>query len=73
MSVKLKDPKLLRELCFIDGNWIGADNAAVLEVRNPATGQKLGSIPNMGAAETRRAIAAAAAALPGWPGRGAIG
>src|ERR1700730_16130871 len=69
MSVKLKDPKLLRELCFIDGNWIGADNAAVLEVRNPATGQKLGSIPNMGAAETRRAIAAAAAALPGCRAR----
>jgi succinate-semialdehyde dehydrogenase/glutarate-semialdehyde dehydrogenase len=67
--MKLKDPNLLREQCFIDGSWIGADNAAVLEVRNPATAQKLGSIPNMGTGETRRAIAAAAAALPGWRAR----
>jgi succinate-semialdehyde dehydrogenase/glutarate-semialdehyde dehydrogenase len=40
-----------------------------LEVKNPATAQKLGSIPNMGAAETRRAIAAASAALPAWRAR----
>jgi succinate-semialdehyde dehydrogenase/glutarate-semialdehyde dehydrogenase len=67
--MKLKDPTLLRELCFVDGNWTGADNAAVLEVKNPATAQKLGSIPNMGATETRRAIAAAEAALPSWRAR----
>ncbi len=69
MAINLKDPTLLRELCFVDGNWIGADNAAVVEVRNPATAQKLGSVPNMGAVETRGAIAAAAAALPGWRAR----
>jgi succinate-semialdehyde dehydrogenase / glutarate-semialdehyde dehydrogenase len=69
MSVKLKDPTLLRELCFIDGAWSGADSGATLEVINPATLKKLGSIPNMGAAETRRAIAAAAAALPAWRAR----
>src|ERR1700683_3595093 len=69
MSVELKDPTLLRELCFIDGNWMGADNAGALDVTNPATLKKLGSIPNMGAAETRRAIAAAAAALPAWRAR----
>jgi succinate-semialdehyde dehydrogenase/glutarate-semialdehyde dehydrogenase len=40
-----------------------------LEVKNPATAQRLGSIPNMGAAETRRAIAAAEAALPAWRAR----
>jgi succinate-semialdehyde dehydrogenase/glutarate-semialdehyde dehydrogenase len=67
--MKLNDPKLLRELCYIDGGWMAADNRAVLEVRNPATAQRLGSIPNMGAAETRRAIAAAAAALPAWKAR----
>jgi succinate-semialdehyde dehydrogenase / glutarate-semialdehyde dehydrogenase len=66
MSLKLNDPALLRELCFIDGAWSAADNGATLEVTNPATAKKLGSIPNMGAAETRRAIAAAAAALPAW-------
>jgi succinate-semialdehyde dehydrogenase/glutarate-semialdehyde dehydrogenase len=69
MSMKLKDPTLLRELCFIDGGWSAADNGAALDVRNPATAEKLGSIPNMGAAETRRAIAAAAAALPAWRAR----
>ena len=65
----LKDPKLLRELCFIDGAWVGADSGAALDVKNPATADRLGSIPNMGAAETRRAIAAAAAALPAWKAR----
>jgi len=67
--MKLKDPTLLRELCFVDGGWTAADNGATLEVRNPATAEKLGSIPNMGAAETRRAIAAASAALPAWKAR----
>ena len=69
MSVELKDPTLLHELCFIDGGWSAADGGATLEVTNPATLKKLGSIPNMGAAETRRAIAAAAAALPAWRAR----
>ena len=69
MSVELKDPTLLRELCFIDGGWSAADSGATMEVTNPATLKKLGSIPNMGAAETRRAIAAAAAALPAWRAR----
>jgi succinate-semialdehyde dehydrogenase / glutarate-semialdehyde dehydrogenase len=69
MTVKLKDPSLLRELCFIDGGWSAADSGAALDVKNPATSQKLGSIPNMGAAETRRAIAAASAALPAWRAR----
>ena len=64
--MKLKDPTLLRELCFVDGSWSAADNGAILDVKNPATAQTLGSIPNMGAAETRRAIAAASAALPAW-------
>ena len=67
--MKLKDPLLLRELCFIDGTWIPADNGATLNVHNPATAGKLGLIPNMGAAECRRAISAAAAALPAWAAR----
>lgn len=67
--MKIKDSTLLRELCFIDGGWVAADNAATLDVKNPATGQKLGSIPNMGATEARRAIAAAGAALPAWKAR----
>src|ERR1700712_2028301 len=61
--VRLNDPQLLREQCFVDGAWVGADSKAPLPVHNPATGAQLGVIPNMGAAETRRAIAPAAAAL----------
>jgi len=69
MVMKLKDASLLREACYIDGGWTAADNGATLTVRNPATAQTLGQIPNMGTAETRRAIAAAGAALPAWAAR----
>jgi succinate-semialdehyde dehydrogenase/glutarate-semialdehyde dehydrogenase len=67
--MRLEDPLLLRESCYIDGAWVPADAGTTLPVTNPATGEKLGIIPNMGAAETRRAIAAAAAALPAWAAR----
>jgi succinate-semialdehyde dehydrogenase / glutarate-semialdehyde dehydrogenase len=67
--MKLNDPLLLRELCFIDGGWMPADAGDTLDVHNPATGEKLGQIPKMGVAETRRAIAAAARAMPAWAAR----
>src|ERR1700736_2044917 len=67
--MKLKDPLLLRESCFVDGAWTDADGGGTLPVYNPATSEKLGLIPNRGATETRRAIAAAAAALPAWAAR----
>ena len=67
--MNLKDPLLLRELCFIDGRWSPADQGGTVAVNNPATSRKLGLIPNMGAAETRRAIAAAGAAYPAWSAR----
>ena len=63
---ELKDPSLFRQQCYVDGAWIGADSGKTIPVTNPANGAVLGSIPNMGAAETRRAIAAADAALPAW-------
>lgn len=69
MVMKLKDASLLREACYIDGGWTAADNGATLTVHNPATAQTLGQIPNMGTAETRRAIAAAGTALPAWAAR----
>jgi succinate-semialdehyde dehydrogenase/glutarate-semialdehyde dehydrogenase len=62
----LKDPSLLRQQCFIAGQWCDADGGATINVTNPATGQSLGSVPKMGAAETRRAIEAANAAWPAW-------
>ncbi|HET6720398.1 MAG TPA: aldehyde dehydrogenase family protein, partial [Rhodocyclaceae bacterium] len=64
--LNLKDPTLIRHQCFIDGAWIDADDKAAIEISNPANGQPLGTIPKMGANETRRAIAAADAALPAW-------
>jgi len=67
--MKLNDSGLLREQCFIDGRWTPADSGGTLAVHNPATGKTLGVIPNMGAAEARRAIAAAAQALPSWAAR----
>src|ERR1019366_1812395 len=67
--MKIQDSSLFREACFIAGAWTGADSGGTLPVHNPATGKLLGSIPNMGTAETRRAIGAAAHALPAWAGR----
>ena len=67
--MNLKDASLLRESCYLDGAWLPADDGATSAVRNPATGATLGTIPRMGAAETRRAIAAAARALPAWSAR----
>ncbi|QXE91127.1 NADP-dependent succinate-semialdehyde dehydrogenase [Geomonas subterranea] len=62
----LKDSGLFQQRCFINGAWTGADSGETIDVTNPATGESLGSIPKMGSAETRRAIEAAQAALPGW-------
>jgi succinate-semialdehyde dehydrogenase/glutarate-semialdehyde dehydrogenase len=64
--MQLKDSKLLRQQCFIDGAWCDADQGGKLPVTNPATGETLGTIPNMGAAETRRAIEAAQRAFAPW-------
>src|SRR5437868_13918532 len=65
-ALSLKDPKLFREQCYIDGQWLGADNRKSVPVTNPATGERLGSVPEMAAAETTRAIEAAERALPAW-------
>jgi len=62
----LKDPNLLRQQCYIDGAWLDADDKSTMAVSDPANGRLLGTVPKMSAAETRRAIAAANAALPAW-------
>ncbi|MDH3689968.1 MAG: NAD-dependent succinate-semialdehyde dehydrogenase [Gammaproteobacteria bacterium] len=66
ITMKLKDPSLIREKAYIDGAWQDADDGAVLEVTNPSDGSTLGTVPKMGATETRRAIEAASAAWPAW-------
>ena len=64
--LNLKDPSLLRQQAYIDGAWCDASEGRTVEVRNPATGETLGTVPHMGAQETRRAIEAANAAWPDW-------
>jgi succinate-semialdehyde dehydrogenase / glutarate-semialdehyde dehydrogenase len=65
----LKDPSLLKQLCYLNGHWSAADSGAVIDVTNPANGEKIGTIPRMGTDETRRAIEAANTALPAWRAR----
>jgi succinate-semialdehyde dehydrogenase/glutarate-semialdehyde dehydrogenase len=65
----LKDSRLFRQQCYIDGAWADADSGKTIEVTNPATDEVLGTIPEMGAAETRRAIEAANKAWPAWRAR----
>ena len=64
--MQLQDSSLLHEQCYINGQWLDADSAATIEVTNPANGDILGTIPDMGATETQSAIDAANAALPAW-------
>src|SRR3954462_3900271 len=61
----IKDPKLFRQ-AYVDGSWIDADSGGTIPVDNPATGEIVGTVPKLGASETRRAIAAAEAAFPAW-------
>jgi succinate-semialdehyde dehydrogenase/glutarate-semialdehyde dehydrogenase len=62
----LKDASLLRDQCYIDGKWAGADSGKTIDVTNPADGKRLGTVPAMGSEETRRAIEAAERAWPAW-------
>ncbi|AQZ96356.1 NAD-dependent succinate-semialdehyde dehydrogenase [Halopseudomonas phragmitis] len=57
---------LFRQQAFIDGQWLDAQNGATTTITNPANGQAIGQVPNMGATETRQAIAAANRAWPAW-------
>jgi succinate-semialdehyde dehydrogenase/glutarate-semialdehyde dehydrogenase len=64
--MKLRDPNLFRSQAFIGGKWTAAASGATQAVVNPATGENIGTVPDMGAAETRRAIEAAQQAFPAW-------
>jgi succinate-semialdehyde dehydrogenase/glutarate-semialdehyde dehydrogenase len=62
----LKDSSLLKHTTLINGKWVAADNGKTFEVINPFDGSHIGNVPDMGAAETKAAISAAAAAFPAW-------
>lgn len=64
--MQLNDHKLFRQQAFIQGEWRDANNQQTIDVTNPANGQLLGTVPKMGADETRAAIEAANQALPAW-------
>ncbi|MBB1596531.1 NAD-dependent succinate-semialdehyde dehydrogenase [Achromobacter sp. UMC46] len=64
--MNLQNSQLLRQQAYIGGAWCDADNRATITVRNPFDASLLGTVPNLGQAETARAIAAADAALPAW-------
>src|SRR5262249_22829253 len=65
-TVALKDPKLFRQACYVDGAWVEAASKAAIDVDNPATGEVIGTVPRLGRAETRAAIESAARAFPAW-------
>ena len=65
-TIPLRDEFLLHQKCYINGAWTDADDGKTIAVTNPATGEQLGTVPRMGAAEARRAVEAAHAAWPAW-------
>ena len=66
IAAQLKDARLFREACYVDGAWVKAKSGGTVAVDNPATGEIIGSVPKLGAAETREAIEAANKAFPAW-------
>lgn len=66
LEQKLKDPSLLRSAGFIDGQWIQAPNGNTFEVLNPSTGEVIAKVADLGAQETKQAIAAAEVAYDHW-------
>ncbi|WNN51807.1 NADP-dependent succinate-semialdehyde dehydrogenase [Hafnia alvei] len=64
--MQLNDSTLFRQQAFIQGKWCDAESKKTIEVTNPANAQLLGTVPKMGANETRAAIEAANHALPAW-------
>ncbi|KQS87735.1 MULTISPECIES: NADP-dependent succinate-semialdehyde dehydrogenase [unclassified Rhizobium] len=67
--MSLKDPSLFRQAALIGGEWIEADPKNAIEVNNPATGEIIGLVPKLGAAETKAAIEAARIAQKSWATR----
>ncbi|MGL1834956.1 NAD-dependent succinate-semialdehyde dehydrogenase [Rhodocyclaceae bacterium SMB388] len=65
----LENSALFRQQGYINGDWHDADSGNRLEVTDPSNGAVIGSVPDMGQSETRRAIDAARKALPDWRGK----
>ena len=66
IKLHIKDQSLFRQQCYIDGQWVDADDGATLAVTNPANDSVIGTVPKLGGAETARAIDAAQEAFKSW-------
>jgi succinate-semialdehyde dehydrogenase/glutarate-semialdehyde dehydrogenase len=66
IAEQLKDARLFREACYLNGEWVKAKSGGAISVDNPATGEIIGTVPKLGAAETREAIEAAEKAFRAW-------
>lgn len=64
--MNLKNPSLFRQQCYINGQWLDADNGQTINVTNPATNDVIGTVPKMGTDETRKAIEVAEKAQVAW-------
>ena len=64
--MQLTRKELVREKCYVDGQWISASSGKTLDVKNPATGELLGHVPGLGTKETGIAVRAAEKAYPAW-------
>lgn len=69
IAVNVERLALLKDRAYVGGAWTAAESGRTFAVHNPATGETIADVPRMGAADTRRAIAAAAGALPAWRGK----
>ncbi|HEV7249759.1 MAG TPA: NAD-dependent succinate-semialdehyde dehydrogenase [Shinella sp.] len=69
LTKHLKSTDFLRDAGYVNGNWIGGNGAETFDVFNPATGEKLATLPEMGATETSAAIDAAYKAQQVWAAR----
>ncbi|MDX0460259.1 NADP-dependent succinate-semialdehyde dehydrogenase [Sinorhizobium medicae] len=67
--MNLKDPSLFRQAALVGETWIEADPKNAIEVNNPATGEIIGHVPKLGAAETKAAIETAARVQKEWAAR----
>ncbi|RLA53158.1 MAG: succinate-semialdehyde dehydrogenase (NADP(+)) [Gammaproteobacteria bacterium] len=64
--MQINDQSLVKSQSYINGKWVGADNSQQFDVTNPANGEVITSVPDMGADETTLAVEAASAAWPEW-------
>ena len=62
--MNLQDPALFRQECYINGSWL--DSSDKIQVFNPSDQRHVGTVPSLGADETKTAIAAAESAFSSW-------